>query len=88
MCEGLLHIHSSEFNKDGIDECGIAYLDIKPDNILVDESANLKLLDFGLSQETVYEKATGRRLVKFEDYAMAYRPPEYVKLAKTFLNDH
>lgn len=53
MCEGLLHLHTCHYKKNGIDECGIAYLDIKLDNILVDESANLKLLDFGLSQETV-----------------------------------
>lgn len=39
IVHALIHIHSSN----------ITHKDIKPDNIMYDESGNVKLIDFGLS---------------------------------------
>jgi serine/threonine protein kinase len=42
LVRALIHCHSSN----------ITHKDIKPDNIMYDESGNVKLIDFGLSQQT------------------------------------
>lgn len=42
VIRALIHIHASN----------ITHKDIKPDNIMYDESGEVKLIDFGLSQQT------------------------------------
>ncbi|CAB3409813.1 unnamed protein product [Caenorhabditis bovis] len=42
ICKGVRYLHS----------CEIIHRDLKPENILIDESVNVKLCDFGISNET------------------------------------
>lgn len=41
IIEGLNHIH----------DANVVHRDIKPDNIIIDEYGNPKIIDFGLSKE-------------------------------------
>lgn len=52
-------------------EIGIAHRDIKPTNIMIDASLNVKLCDFGISE---YQK----EIIKRYDGSLAYCPPEIV----------
>jgi len=58
VCDAVHHAH----------QCLVLHRDIKPNNILVDESGNLKLLDFGIS--SLFEDASAKR-------AFAALTPEY-----------
>lgn len=61
MLSAIEHMHS----------CGIVHRDVKPDNILIDEEANLKIIDFGLGN--LYSKASR---LKTPCGSPCYAPPE------------
>uniref|UniRef100_A0ACD5W617 Uncharacterized protein n=1 Tax=Avena sativa TaxID=4498 RepID=A0ACD5W617_AVESA len=69
-CEGLKYLHEGK----GLRE-PIYHLDLKPDNILLDEIMTPKLADFGLS------KLCGSEQTRVTQYALGtigYMPPEYL----------
>jgi len=70
VCMGLKECHEQDF----------AHLDIKPDNILLDEDDNAYLCDFGNSAAGLKTKLTGKRGTH------TYAPPE-VQLGNAFQPD-
>ncbi|KAK1692621.1 hypothetical protein QYE76_009318 [Lolium multiflorum] len=67
-CEGLKYLH------EGLKE-PIYHLDIKPDNILLDENMTPKLADFGLSKFFGEEQT---RVTHSPMGTVGYMPPEYL----------
>ncbi|XP_047042788.1 uncharacterized protein LOC124646765 [Lolium rigidum] len=67
-CEGLKYLH------EGFKE-PIYHLDIKPDNILLDENMTPKLADFGLSKFFGEEQT---RVTNSPIGTIGYMPPEYI----------
>lgn len=76
----LHHIHSK----------GIAYRDLKPENIMLDETGNLRVIDFGFAKKIPYTTEEGGEVkVHVKSYTLC-GTPEY--LAPEFIfntgNDH
>ena len=63
LAKGLTYLHAKS----------ICHLDLKPQNILVDENNVAKLSDFGLSKTAVLEKKTGKT-----GYTLLYSAPEQI----------
>jgi len=67
ICRGLYFLH---------EECNIVHLDLKPQNIMVDDNMEPKIMDFGLSRllgeeksKTITQNCTG---------TLGYMAPEYI----------
>ncbi|CAM0885764.1 unnamed protein product [Alopecurus aequalis] len=69
-CEGLNHLHGA------YDE-PIFHMDLKPDNILLDENMTAKIADLGLSR-LVNSTNTHRTMVASYRGTFGYMPPEYI----------
>eukprot|EP00331_Platyophrya_macrostoma_P033964 CAMPEP_0176442190 /NCGR_PEP_ID=MMETSP0127-20121128/21662_1 /TAXON_ID=938130 /ORGANISM="Platyophrya macrostoma, Strain WH" /LENGTH=380 /DNA_ID=CAMNT_0017827145 /DNA_START=70 /DNA_END=1212 /DNA_ORIENTATION=+ len=69
LLDAVEHLHSN----------GYCHLDIKPENILLDDRFNLKLTDFGYA--TAYSQTTGSKTVYSSCGTSAYYPPEAWKAA-------
>ncbi|KAF6998445.1 hypothetical protein CFC21_014565 [Triticum aestivum] len=67
-CEGLDHLHTSQGKP-------IFHLDLKPGNILLDESMTPKIGDLGLSRLVA---STKTRQTEMRDGTLGFMPPEYV----------
>ncbi|VAH24625.1 unnamed protein product [Triticum turgidum subsp. durum] len=67
-CEGLDHLHTSQGKP-------IFHLDLKPGNILLDESMTPKIGDLGLSRLVASTKTHQTRM---RDGTLGFMPPEYV----------
>jgi serine/threonine-protein kinase len=63
-CAGLAHAH----------RVGVVHLDIKPDNLIVDESGVLKVLDFGIARVLSSEAFATRHVVG----TLRYMSPEQI----------
>ncbi len=63
-CAGLAHAH----------RLGVVHLDIKPDNLIVDESGVLKVLDFGIARVLNSEAMATRHIVG----TLRYMSPEQI----------
>jgi serine/threonine-protein kinase len=63
-CAGLAHAH----------KLGVVHLDIKPDNLIVDESGVLKVLDFGIARILTSESMATRHILG----TLRYMSPEQV----------
>jgi eukaryotic-like serine/threonine-protein kinase len=63
-CAGLAHAHG----------LGVVHLDIKPDNLIVDESGVLKVLDFGIARILTSESLATRHILG----TLRYMSPEQV----------
>jgi serine/threonine-protein kinase len=63
-CAGLAHAHRA----------GVVHLDIKPDNLIVDESGVLKVLDFGIARVLSSEAFATRHVVG----TLRYMSPEQI----------
>jgi len=63
VANGLTYLHAKN----------ICHLDLKPQNILVDNNNTAKLSDFGLSKTTVGDKKTGK-----SGYTLLYSAPEQI----------
>src|SRR5688572_15560440 len=63
-CSGLAHAHQS----------GVVHLDIKPDNLIVDESGVVKVLDFGIARVLSGEAMATRHIVG----TLRYMSPEQI----------
>ena len=68
IAEAVSHLHS----------CGIAHLDIKPDNILMTESGCSKLADFGLALRVSNQDGSIRYLYELHG-SFEYIPPEMLQ---------
>ena len=64
LLDAIEHLHNN----------GYCHLDIKPENILLDERFNLKLTDFGYA--VPYTMTVGRKTVNSSCGTTAYYPPE------------
>ncbi|KAF7104957.1 hypothetical protein CFC21_105817 [Triticum aestivum] len=69
ICEGLYHLHK---------EKQIYHMDIKPDNILLDNDMAQKITDFGLSR--LDEKT--KTMSKYRPGSLRYCAPEYLHQGK------
>ena len=69
IAEAVSYLHS----------CGIAHLDIKPDNILMTESGCPKLADFGLALRVSNQDGSIRYLYKLHG-SFEYIPPEMLQM--------
>ena len=69
IAEAVSHLHS----------CGIAHLDIKPDNILMTESGCPKLADFGLALRHSNQDGSIRYLYELHG-SFEYIPPEMLQM--------
>ncbi len=70
--EGLQHIH----------QCGWIHCDIKPDNFLVDEQANVKLIDFSIAKEIKKQASLLPRLTarsRAVQGTRSYMSPEQIR---------
>ncbi|MBC2899796.1 hypothetical protein CFC21_112616 [Triticum aestivum] len=67
--EGLNHLHNSQGKH-------IYHLDLKPGNILLDESMTPKIGDLGLSRLVA---STKTRQTEMRDGTLGFVPPEYIK---------
>lgn len=65
MISAINHIHKKF----------IAHLDVKPDNILIDEHGNYKLTDFGLSRAEI----VGNNTLEFAGGTLSYAAPEILQ---------
>ena len=80
MVAGVEHIHL----------CGVAHLDIKPNNMLVDANGTLKISDFGLARPIarpeIAESAEGSGPSAMTQYVVTrwYRAPEILLLVSTY----
>jgi serine/threonine-protein kinase len=63
-CAGLAHAHRA----------GVVHLDIKPDNLIVDESGVLKVLDFGIARVLSSEALATRHILG----TLRYMSPEQI----------
>jgi eukaryotic-like serine/threonine-protein kinase len=64
-CAGLAHAH----------QAGVVHLDIKPDNLMLDESGVLKVLDFGIARVLQGETLATRQLAG----TLCYMSPEQLQ---------
>jgi serine/threonine-protein kinase len=62
ICKALDHIHSH----------GVIHRDLKPDNIMVDENDNIKIIDFGISANV------GARRITFAKLTDTMGTPDYI----------
>lgn len=67
VCSGLHYLH---------DECRIIHLDLKPQNILLDDHMMPKLADFGMSR--LFGKQQSRIITKSRGGTFGYMAPEYI----------
>nr|XP_051206614.1 uncharacterized protein LOC127321657 isoform X2 [Lolium perenne] len=71
ICQGLKYLHEEL-------QSPMYHLDIKPDNVLMDENMDPKLADFGLSRLCGGEKT---HVTKSAIGTLGYTPPEYIDAA-------
>ncbi|VDK32848.1 unnamed protein product [Taenia asiatica] len=62
---------------DHLHKLGIVYRDLKPENILLTEEGHIKLTDFGLSKEALYDGKDGSKSYSFCG-TVEYMAPEIV----------
>ncbi|EMS61544.1 Receptor-like serine/threonine-protein kinase SD1-6 [Triticum urartu] len=67
VCSGLHYLH---------DECRIIHLDLKPQNILLDDHMMPKLADFGMSR--LFGRQQSRIITRSRGGTFGYMAPEYI----------
>ncbi|XP_044950147.1 protein PSK SIMULATOR 1-like [Hordeum vulgare subsp. vulgare] len=67
VCSGLHYLHA---------ECRIVHLDLKPQNILLDDSMVPKLADFGMSR--LFGQQESRVITESRGGTLGYMAPEYI----------
>lgn len=66
LCDAIEHGHQNQ----------IIHGDIKPENVLIDQRGNPKVLDFNITQKQVHQQATVRGIKAF---SRAYASPEQIR---------
>jgi serine/threonine-protein kinase len=62
ICEALEYIHTH----------GVAHRDMKPENVMVDENDNIRLIDFGIAANA------GSRRLTFANFSQSMGTPDYI----------
>jgi serine/threonine-protein kinase len=62
ICEALEYIHTH----------GVAHRDMKPENVMVDENDNIRLIDFGIAANA------GSRRLTFANFSQGMGTPDYI----------
>jgi len=79
---GRTYFHQLVFGLQAIHKAGIVHRDIKPQNLLLDRSFNLKICDFGLSK--IFESENKQLMKTTHVGTRGYQAPEIVKREKNY----